>query len=514
MKNDIILDFQHVTKKFPGVVALDDVTLQVERGEIHGLCGENGAGKSTLMKILSGVHPFGTYEGSILYEGKELKLENRAIRRASEAGIAIVYQELTLVSSMTVGENVYLGKEPKENGFINWNKLYSDTQKVLDKYNLDVEPQAIVGNLGVGKQQMVEIAKALAVDANVLILDEPTSALTEAETDQLMEIIRSLKSHGVTCIYISHKLDEFFRIADCMTILRDGKVVDTLPTSELSHEQLVKMMVGREMHKRFPPSKRKPGKVIMEVEDLHAQDPKDPSRMVLNGVTFDLRRGEILGIAGLMGSGRTELAMTLFGEYGKITQGHIFLDGEEIQPHSASAAIQKGLSLVPEDRKGYGLILIQSVRRNISLPNLSQFSSFMRIDRLAELRATMQQSKSLDIKAPSLEVPVNTLSGGNQQKVVISKWLMSKPKVLIMDDPCRGIDVGAKFEIYKLMTELAEKGVSIIMTSSELEEVLGMCDRVLVMYEGRSNGLLDISEASQERIMALATGIAESEPAK
>jgi len=514
VKKDIILDFQHVTKEFPGVVALDDVTLEVERGEIHGLCGENGAGKSTLMKILSGVHSFGTYEGSILYDGEKLKLESRAIRRANEAGIAIVYQELTLVSSMTVGENIYLGKEPRENGFINWNRLYSDTQKILAKYNLDVEPQAIVGNLGVGKQQMVEIAKALAVDANVLILDEPTSALTEAETDQLMEIIRSLKAHGVTCIYISHKLDEFFRIADQMTILRDGKVVDTLPTSELRHEDLVKMMVGREMSKRFPPSNRKPGEVIMEVEDLHAEDPHDSDRMVLNGVTFNLRRGEILGIAGLMGSGRTELAMTLFGEYGKITQGRIILDGEEIKPTAANAAIRKGLSLVPEDRKEHGLILIQSIRRNISLPNLHQFSSFMRINRLAELQATMEQSKSLDIKAPSLEVPVNTLSGGNQQKVVISKWLMSKPKVLIMDDPCRGVDVGAKYEIYKLMTELAEKGVSIIMTSSELEEVLGMCDRVLVMHEGRSNGLLDISEASQEHIMALATGIAESESLK
>jgi len=514
VKNDIILDCRHVTKNFPGVVALDDVTLQIERGEIHGLCGENGAGKSTLMKILSGVYAYGTYEGSILYDGEELKLENRSIRRANEVGIAIVYQELTLVSSMTVGENIYLGKEPRENGFINWNKLYSDTQKVLTKYNLDVEPQAIVGNLGVGKQQMVEIAKALAVNANVLILDEPTSALTEAETDQLMEIIRSLKAHGVTCIYISHKLDEFFRISDRMTILRDGKVVNTLPTSELTLEDLVKMMVGREMSKRFPPSNRKPGEVIMEVEDLQATDPHDSNRKVLNGVTFNLRRGEILGIAGLMGSGRTELAMTLFGEYGKITQGRIILDGEEIEPNAASSAIQKGLSLVPEDRKEHGLILIQSVRRNISLPNLRQFSSFMRINRMAELQATMEQAKNLDIRMPSLEVPVNTLSGGNQQKVVISKWLMSKPKVLIMDDPCRGVDVGAKFEIYKLMTELAEKGVSIIMTSSELEEVLGMCDRVLVMFEGRSNGLLDISEASQERIMALATGIAESEPAK
>jgi len=507
VNDDIILDIQNITKQFPGVTALSDVYMQIKRGEIHGLCGENGAGKSTLMKILAGVYPYGTYEGTVLYEDRELKLEGSAIRQASEEGIAIVYQELTLVPDMTVGENVFLGNEPKENGFINWNKLYADTRDILNRYKLDVDPHAIIKNLGVGKQQMVEIAKALSENAKVLILDEPTSALSEAEVDQLMEILRTLKSHGVTCIYISHRLEEFFRITDTVSVLRDGKAVASQPTEDLTREKVVRYMVGREMSRRFPQSNRNPGEVIYEVEDLYAEDPHEAGRSALNGVSFNLRRGEILGIAGLMGSGRTELVMTLFGEYGKITSGKIRLEGKELAPKSAGIAIAKGLSLVPEDRKGYGLILIQSILANISLPNLNQFASFMRIDRNAELKESLQQAKNLAIKAPSLEIPCTSLSGGNQQKVVIAKWLMSDPIVLIMDDPTRGVDVGAKFEIYKLMNELAESGVSIIMTSSELEEVLGMCDRVVVMCEGRSQGTLDIAEATQERIMELATGI-------
>lgn len=508
MSNDIILDIQHVTKEFPGVIALDDVSMEIRRGEIHGLCGENGAGKSTLMKILSGVYPFGTYDGTIVYEGEELKFETRAIHTAIEHGIAIVYQELTLVPSMTVGENVYLGKEPTENGSINWDKLYSDTREILTRYGLVVKPHALISNLGVGKMQMVEIAKALSEDAKVLILDEPTSALTEAEINQLMDILKTLKEHGVTCIYITHKLEELFRITDSITVLRDGQVITTQATKDLDIEMLVRHMVGREMKERFPKGNRKPGEVIFSVENLQAEDPNESGRKILNGVNFDLRRGEILGIAGLMGSGRTELVLTLFGEFGKITDGTIIMEDEVIEARDARVAIEKGLSLVPEDRKGQGLVLIQSIRRNISLPNLGQFASFMRINRHAELNATLKQAKNLAIKAPNLEIPTSSLSGGNQQKVVIAKWLMSNPKVLMMDDPTRGVDVGAKYEIYKLMNELAEHGVSIIMTSSELEEVLGMSDRVMVMHEGRSNGTLDIAEATQEKIMALATGIA------
>jgi D-xylose transport system ATP-binding protein len=506
--NNIILEFKNVTKKFPGITALDNVSFSIRRGEIHGICGENGAGKSTLMKILAGVYPWGSYEGQVICDGHELKLVDRAIHQAAEEGIAIVYQELTLVPSITVGENIYLGKEPVEHGVINWDKLYADTQRVLEEYHLDVPARGIVRHLGVGKMQMTEIAKALAENAKILILDEPTSALAEAEIEQLMEILRGLKQHGVTCIYISHKLDEFFQIADSITVLRDGKTVLTKPTSELNLERLVSNMVGREMKERFPKGNRKPGEVILEVEDLHALDPDDPSYEILKGVNFNLRRGEILGIAGLMGSGRTELVMTLFGEYGRINRGKIKLEGREITVRNSREAMLQGISLVPEDRKRHGLVLIQSILRNISLANLDQFSSWFRINDSAELKVSTDFAKSLAIKASNLNAPADSLSGGNQQKVVISKWLMSQPKVLIMDDPTRGIDVGTKYEIYKIMNDLSEKGIAIIMISSELEEVLGMSDRVMVMHEDRSVGTLDIAEATQEKIMALATGIA------
>ncbi|MBN1439924.1 MAG: ATP-binding cassette domain-containing protein [Anaerolineales bacterium] len=508
MSDDVILEFRNVTKKFPGITALSEVSFSIRRGEIHGICGENGAGKSTLMKILSGVYPHGTYEGQVMYNGQELKLEDRAIRKAAEQGIAIVYQELTLVPTITVGENIYLGKEPVEFGVINWHKLYSNADRLLEKYNLGVESRAQVKHLGVGKMQMTEIAKALAENAKILILDEPTSALTEAEIEQLMDILRGLKKHGVTCIYISHKLEEFFKITDRVTVLRDGKNVVTESTKKLKVEDLVRHMVGREMKERFPKGHRKPGKVILEVEELHALDPNDRNFEILKGVSFNLRKGEILGIAGLMGSGRTELVMTLFGEYGVIHRGLIKLEGKEIRPKSSRQAMRFGISLVPEDRKRHGLVLIQSILRNISLANLDRFAAFFRINDSAELRESMDFAKSLAIKASNLHAKAESLSGGNQQKVVISKWLMSRPKVLIMDDPTRGIDVGTKFEIYKIMNELAEQGISIIMISSDLVEVLGMSDRVMVMHEDHSVGTLDIADATQEKIMALATGTA------
>jgi len=508
MADDIILEFKNVTKKFPGITALNDVSFQIRRGAIHGICGENGAGKSTLMKILSGVYPWGSYEGQVIYDGKELKLENRSIRQASEEGIAIVYQEFTLVPSMTVGENIFLGREPTENGVINWDKLYSETAQLLEKYHLDVHPQATVKQLGVGKMQMTEIAKALSENARILILDEPTSALAEAEIEQLMDILHGLKDHGVTCIYISHRLNEFFEITDSLTVLRDGKMVITQPTQSLDRESLVRNMVGREMKERFPKGKSKPGEVIMEVEDLHALDPQDRNREILKGVTFNLRKGEIFGIAGLMGSGRTELVMTIFGEYGKVNKGKIIIEGHEVKINSSREAMQYGISLVPEDRKRHGLVLIQSILKNISLATLDRFSAFFRIDDMKELKESLFYAKSLTIKAPNLFAPADSLSGGNQQKVVISKWLMSKPKILIMDDPTRGIDVGTKFEIYKIMTDLSENGIAIIMISSDLEEVLGMSDRIMVMHEDQSVCTLDIAEATQEKIMALATGLA------
>jgi D-xylose transport system ATP-binding protein len=505
--NDVLLEIANVTKEFPGVTALSDVSIRIRKGEIHGLCGENGAGKSTLMKILCGVYPHGSYSGDIVYKGKVLALSGSSIRQAIEEGIAIVYQELTLIPNMTVGENIFLGKEPRTGPGIDWNRLYSDTDEILKRYQLPVSPHEVVKYLGVGQMQMTEIAKALSEKADVLILDEPTSALSEAEVDKLMEILRTVKALGVTCIYISHKLEEFFRITDTVSVLRDGKVVTTAPTKELTLEKMVSLMVGREMKERFPKGERKPGEVIFAVEGLRAVDPGDSTREVVKGVSFDLRKGEILGIAGLMGSGRTELVTTIFGEYGLVTAGRMKLDGEEIRIGSAREAMSHGISLVPEDRKRLGLILIETILQNISLPNLDRFSGFMSINGDAELAEALKFSKSLSIKAPSVHVAVESLSGGNQQKVVISKWLMSEPRILILDDPTRGIDVGAKYEIYKLINQLAENGYSIIMISSELEEVLGMSDRVMVMWEGRSNGTLDIAAASQERIMARATGL-------
>jgi len=507
---DVILDVSHVTKRFPGVLALDDVSLEVRRGEIHGICGENGAGKSTLMKILAGVYPYGTYEGSIRMDGEELRFSDRSIREAIEAGIAIVYQELTLVSQMTVGENIFLGKEPSKRGVINWDELYSNTKKILDRYRLDISPHEEVKRLGVGKQQMAEIAKALSEDAKLLILDEPTSALSEEEVDRLMEILRTLKAQGVTCLYISHKLDEFFRITDRVTVMRDGRIVATEATKDLTVERMVGLMVGREMKERFPKGARRPGDVFFRVESLRAEDPDSAGREVVKGVDFDLRRGEILGIAGLMGSGRTELVTTIFGEYGVVTAGRVLLDGNELRIRSSREAMINGISLVPEDRKQLGLVLMQSILEIITLPNLDRFSSFLRINKNAALRESLKYAESLAIKAPNLHVAVEALSGGNQQKVVISKWLMSEPRLLILDDPTRGIDVGAKYEIYKLMNRLAEAGVSIIMISSELEEVLGMSDRVLVMCEGGSAGILEGPEATQEKIMALATGVSNA----
>jgi D-xylose transport system ATP-binding protein len=507
VEQDAFLEIKNVTKEFPGVTALSDVSISIKKGEIHGLCGENGAGKSTLMKILCGVYPYGTYSGDIIYKGKILRLSSDSIHQAMREGIAIVYQELTLIPLMTVGENIFLGKEPRVGPSINWNKLYADSDEILKRYKLPVAPHEVVKYLGVGRMQMTEIAKALSENADVLILDEPTSALSEAEVDKLMEILRTLKAMGVTCIYISHKLEEFFRITDTVTVLRDGKVVTTQPTKQLTQEKLVGLMVGREMKERFPKGNRKPGEVFFKVEGLRAIDPADPSHEIVKGVDFQLRKGEILGIAGLMGSGRTELVTTIFGEYGHLTAGKIILDGKEISIKSASEAMKHGISLVPEDRKRQGLVLIQTILRNISLPNLDRFASFMRINGNAEVAEAEKFSKSLSIKAPSVHVAAESLSGGNQQKVVISKWLMSEPKILILDDPTRGIDVGAKFEIYKLMNQLAESGYSIIMISSELEEVLGMSDRIMVMWEGRSNGTLGIAEATQEKIMARATGI-------
>ena len=509
MSDDIILNIENVTKEFPGVVALSDVSFQVKRGEIHGICGENGAGKSTLMKILSGVYPNDTYTGTISLNGEEIKFEKGAIRQAIDAGISIVYQELALNPYATVGENIFLGREPVRVGdFINWNDLYSKTKNLLAEYGLDIPFGETVGNLGVGKQQMVEIAKALSENAKVLILDEPTSALNEFEVKTLHKILRLLKERGVTCLYISHKLEEFFQVTDTVTVFRDGQHVATVPTAETDTDKLIAMMVGREMTERFPSRSVEIGETVLSVKDYRVQSTEQMDKMLIEDVSFDLRKGEILGIAGLMGSGRTELVTSLFGELGQKINGTITLNGSEIEIKSARDAMDHKIGLVPEDRKTLGLILEQTILKNIALPNMDKFSGFMRIDKNRELAESEKFAKSLRIKTPNLHVPVEKLSGGNQQKVVISKWLMSNPEILILDDPTRGIDVGAKYEIYKLMNDLVQRGVSIIMISSELEEVLGMSDRIMVMCEGRSTGIVPANEATQEKIMTLATATA------
>jgi len=511
MSNDYILEMRNVTKRFGGVVALNDVSFRIRRGEIHGICGENGAGKSTLMKILCGVYPFRTFDGEVYYNDKELRFEAGAIRQAIEAGIAIVYQELALIQQMTVGENMFLGREALHFAGIDWDQLYHKTRTLLEQYQLDIPYQETVGNLSVGKQQMVEIAKALTENAKVLILDEPTSALTAKETEILMGILRRLKGQGVTCLYISHKLEEFFEIADTVTIMRDGQVVDTKPIKSLSLNKVIAMMVGREITERFPKRKSKIGEEVMKVTDLVVMDPNKPGKPVINGASFSLHKGEVLGIAGLMGSGRTELVTALFGAYGKIVSGRVEIKGKVTRIKSIPDAKSRGISLVPEDRKLGGLILEQSILKNISLPNMDKFSGFGYINQNEELQASEKFAKSLSIKTPSLFVPVESLSGGNQQKVVISKWLMSDPEILILDDPTRGIDVGAKYEIYKLINRLAADGVAIIMISSELEEVLGMSDHIMVMWEGKSTGTIGIKEADQEKIMSMATGITKLE---
>ena len=504
MKDQFILKIKNITKDFPGVRALFDVSFNVKKGDIHGICGENGAGKSTLVKILAGVYPYNTYEGNIYFDEKELKLASSSIEEAINEGIATVYQELVLVPYLTAGENIFLGREPEEKGILNWEKLYSDTKEILTNYKLNVPLFTKISSLSVGQQQMVEIAKALSRQVKLLILDEPTSALTDAESNSLMEILKNLKKSGVTCIYISHRLDEFFRIADSITVLRDGQVVDTVQTKDTTEEKIIAMMVGREMKKRFPDKKSNPGGKLLEIKNLSVSW---KNKSIIKNVSFDLKKGEILGIAGLMGSGRTELVTALFGEYGNQVTGDIFLEGKPVRINSAEDAIKYGISLVPEDRKEKGLVLIQEMFKNISLPNLRQFTTRLNIDKYKELQECKKYSDYLTIKAPSLFTITESLSGGNQQKVVIAKWLMSNPKILILDDPTRGIDVGTKYEIYNLINKLAEKGVGIIMISSELEEVLGISDRIMIMHEGQCAGTLERKEATQEKIMALATNI-------
>ncbi|SET27554.1 xylose ABC transporter ATP-binding protein [Natronincola peptidivorans] len=503
--SEYILEMQNIVKEFPGVKALDNVNFKVKKGEIHALVGENGAGKSTLMKVLSGVYPYGTYEGKILINGKEQRYANTNDSEA--AGVGIIYQELTLVKQMNICENIFLGSEHNKLGIIDWNKAMSETQRLLNEVGLTSTPDTKIINLGIGRQQMVEIAKALSKNVNILILDEPTAALNEDDSENLLNIIKKLKEEGISCIYISHKLKEVKSIADTITIIRDGKTIETFSNDEeVNQNRIITGMVGREITQLFPRKPHTPGDVVLEVKNWTVYNPEVPDKKAIDNISFQARKGEILGIAGLMGSGRTELMMSIFGAYGINKSGEIYIEDQKTDVKEPRDAIERGLCYLSEDRKKTGLVLMMDVKENITLSSLKTISTIVGINENEEIKATNYYVDALKIKTPSIEQKTRNLSGGNQQKVVIAKWLMAAPKILILDEPTRGIDVGAKYEIYSIMNDLVEQGVSIIMISSELPEVLGMSDRILVMHEGRFTAELDWQGTSQEDVMHYATG--------
>jgi putative multiple sugar transport system ATP-binding protein len=501
-----ILEMRNITKTFPGVKALDNVSFQVAKDEIHCLVGENGAGKSTLMKVLSGVYGHGSYSGDILLAGQVQTY--RGIADSERAGIAIIYQELALVPELTVYENIFLGHEIRNGFLVDWNETVRRADEMLKKVRLNVNPAAKVKDLGVGKQQLVEIAKALSKNVKLLILDEPTAALNENDSENLLDLLRDLKRQGVTCIMISHKLKEVISIADTVTVLRDGQTVCTLDAQggEVTEPVLIKHMVGREIENIYPKREHKRSEeVALEVKNWSAHSPA-LGRDILKQVNLQVKKGEIVGLAGLMGSGRTELALSLFGNpTGFQVQGELYINGVRKHFRNPEDAIAAGLAYVTEDRKAKGLILIQDVKQNITLANLHEIAHRGIVDNNAEVKVANEYRVNLNVKTPSVEQKVGNLSGGNQQKVSLGKWLFVQPNILILDEPTRGIDVGAKFEIYTLMNRLVQQGMSIIMISSELPEVLGMSDRVYVVSAGRIAGELPIQEATQEKIMQLAT---------
>ena len=502
-----LLEMRGITKEFPGVKALDGVTLDLYEGEFHSLVGENGAGKSTLMKTLSGVYPAGTYGGEIFVNGELKQFHN--IREAENAGIAIIFQELSLVKELTVAENIFLGKAPSRFGIINWSEIYQKAGQLLRDLNLPINPRTKIGNLGIGQQQLVEIAKALSQNAKILVLDEPTAALTESEVETLFQILRNLKSRGVGMIYISHKLDEVFAMSDRITVLRDGKTIGTKAAKELDKDRVIALMVGREVGDIYPKTTHEFGENVLEIKHLTAFDAEHPSRKTVDDVSFAVKKGEILGIAGLMGAGRSELLMAIFGAWFGATSGEILVEGVKIQINSPSEAIKYGIGFVTEDRKRFGLILEQTISDNMTLAGLKRITSAFLTNRARETVAARGFMKSLKVKANSPLTVAGTLSGGNQQKVVLGKWLLTNPKVLFLDEPTRGIDVGAKQEIYSEINKLAQQGLAIVMVSSELPEVLGLSDRVLVLHEGRLTGEFTRKDATPEKVMRAATGEAK-----
>jgi putative multiple sugar transport system ATP-binding protein len=501
---DTILRMQGITKTFPGVRALSDVNLEVRRGEIHAICGENGAGKSTLMKVLSGVYPHGDYEGEISFEGEECRFSG--IRDSEHRGIVIIHQELALAQNLSIAENIFLGNEQAKRGMINWNRTNAAAADLLRRVGLAENPVTPVLDLGVGKQQLVEIAKSLSKQVKLLILDEPTAALNDDDSAHLLDLLRGLRDQGITCVIISHKLNEVLAIADQVTILRDGQTITTLPAEGLTEDRIISGMVGRDLDHRFPPHEPTIGEEILRIEDWTVHSPTQHGRVLVSGANLTLRRGEIVGLAGLMGAGRTELAMSIFGRaYGTGISGRIFKDGKEIRLRSVREAIKHGIAYATEDRKRYGLNLIEDIKRNVSAAGLGKLARRGWVDGNEEYRVADEFRQSMNIKAPSVGSITGKLSGGNQQKVVLSKWIFTDPDVLILDEPTRGIDVGAKYEIYTIINRLADEGKAVLVISSELPELLGLCDRIYTLSAGRITGEVPRAEATQEGLMTLMT---------
>ncbi|MCX2748757.1 sugar ABC transporter ATP-binding protein [Arthrobacter sp. MI7-26] len=504
--NTPILQMRGITKTFPGVKALQDVTLDVNRGEVHAICGENGAGKSTLMKVLSGVYPHSSFDGEILFENEPGNFSS--ITDSEKRGIVIIHQELALSPYLSIAENIYLGNEQAKNGWVDWRKTNLEAAKLLARVGLSENPVTPVQHISVGKQQLVEIAKALSKEVKLLILDEPTAALNDEDSGHLLDLILHLKGQGVTSIIISHKLNEIRKVADAVTIIRDGKTIETLRLDEgqITQERIIRGMVGRDLESLYPDRDPKIGEEVLRIQDWSVRHPQDHTRMVVSNASLNVRKGEVVGLAGLMGAGRTELAMSVFGRtYGTATSGKVLKHGKEINTSTVSDAIGHGIAYATEDRKLYGLNLIEDIKRNVSLAALRKLVKNGWVDKNEETVVANGYRKSMNIKAPSVAAITGKLSGGNQQKVVLSKWMFSDPDVLILDEPTRGIDVGAKYEIYTIIAKLAAEGKAVIVISSELPELLGICDRIYTLSAGLVTGEVPIAQASQENLMHLMT---------
>ena len=501
---DYILEMRNIVKEFSGIRALSDVNLKIERGEIHALCGENGAGKSTLMNVLSGLYPYGSYEGDIVYNGETCKFKN--LKDSENEGIVIIHQELALSPYLSVSENIFLGNEQAKHGIIDWDLTEKKTTNLLKTVGLRVNPNTLVSQIGVGQQQLVEIAKAFSKSVRLLILDEPTAALNEEESANLLELIKEFRRQGITSIIISHKLNEIVNVADRITILRDGKTIETLEKEAINEDRIIRGMVGRDLTNRYPERHPNLGDVYFEVKDWTVHHPIDAHRVMNDKINFKIRKGEIVGIAGLMGAGRTEFAMSVFGRsYGSNISGKVFKEGQEVSVKDVPAAIENGLAYVSEDRKALGLNLLMDIRENTTIASLGKISKQGVLDKEKEVQIAEEYRKKMRTKTNSIYQKVSSLSGGNQQKVVLAKWLMTEPDVLFLDEPTRGIDVGAKYEIYTIIEEMAAAGKCVCIISSELPEILGMCDRIYTMNDGKFTGEVLRKDANQESLMNLMT---------